>query len=246
MKKGAPPPLRPFDLVEVEGQLAHFTGTGWDAEIIDDFHAQKSGPGFLPPRRRHGLLGYLHGLLTRTVPRNLTLSQAEVEIVNTGAEALTLDPEGRPTRLARGGATGDVLYRGPTSVCGIGTTPEWGFGFRAFPFAGVSEGRFHLRNYNAPALEGLLSTPGLWRGQHPMKKMDTWLLTRAKLRFSRKVPFQIGGDLLGHRDVIEYAIAREHVALLDWEKVARGVRGELGRRPGPLRAWVGPVVGSRL
>ncbi len=219
------PPVRAFDLVEVEGKVAHFTGTGWDAELVDDFHAQKRGPGVLPPGRRHGLLGYLHGLLTRTVPRNLATPQAEVEIVNTGADAMTLDDEGRPVRLVGPSGAGEVLYSGPTSVCGIGTTPEWGFGFRAFPFAGVSEGRFHLRNYNAKALEGLLSSPKLWRGVHPLPKMDTWLLTRARLRFSREVPFQMGGDLLGHRDVIEYGIAPEHVAIVDWARLVRGGRG---------------------
>ena len=225
----APPPLKSFDLIDVEGQVAHFTGTGWDAELVDDFHGQKTGPGFLPSGRRHGLLGYIHALLTRTVPRNVVTPQAEVEIVNTGAEAMTVDEQGEPIRL-HGVAAGQVLYTGPTSVCAAGTTPEWGFGFRAFPFAGKVEGRFSLHNYNAGALEALLHSPGLWRGSHPMPKMDSWFLTRARLNFSRKVPFQIGGDLLGHRDSIEYVVAAEHVELVDWTSLARGVRGSRGHR----------------
>jgi diacylglycerol kinase family enzyme len=225
----AAPPLRSYDLIDVEGQVAHFTGTGWDAELVDDFHAQKTGAGILPPGRRHGLLGYLHALMTRTVPRNLTTPQAEVEIVNSGAEAMTVDALGAPVRM-NGMSAGRVLYSGPTSVCAAGTTPEWGFGFRAFPFAGKVEGRFSLHNYNAGALEALMHSPGLWRGTHPMPKMDSWFLTRARLNFSRKVPFQIGGDLLGHRDSIEYVIAPEHVELVDWTSLARGVRGTHGHR----------------
>jgi diacylglycerol kinase family enzyme len=34
-----PPPTRHFALVEMEGHLAHFAGTGWDAELISDYHA---------------------------------------------------------------------------------------------------------------------------------------------------------------------------------------------------------------
>src|SRR5262249_6259615 len=73
--RGGPLPLRRFDLVEVAGTVAPFAGTGWDAEIIDDFHAQKTGFGVLPESFRDGLRGYLHGLFTRTIPRHLTLPQ---------------------------------------------------------------------------------------------------------------------------------------------------------------------------
>jgi hypothetical protein len=219
--KYAAPPVRSFDLVDVEGQVAHFTGTGWDAELVHDFHAQKSGAGILPPGRRHGLMGYMQALLTRTVPRNLTTPQAEVEIVNMGAEAMTVDQSGALIRIP-GATAGEVLYTGPTSVCAVGTTPEWGFGFRAFPFAGLAQGRLNLRNYAAGALEGLMHSPGLWRGAHPMPNMGSWLVTRARLNFSRKVPFQIGGDLMEHRDTIEYVIAPDYVDLVDWTALARG------------------------
>ncbi len=66
-ERGGPLPLRRFDLVEVGGLVAPFAGTGWDAEIIDDFHAQKTGFGVLPARARMGVAGYLQGLFTRTI-----------------------------------------------------------------------------------------------------------------------------------------------------------------------------------
>src|SRR5262249_38370685 len=39
-------PLRRFELVQIDlpgmpSRIAHFAGTGWDAEIINDFHAQR-------------------------------------------------------------------------------------------------------------------------------------------------------------------------------------------------------------
>src|SRR5262245_16696489 len=129
---GAPIPTWRFDLVEVDHTLAHFAGTGWDAEIIDDFHAQKSGFGLLPEKSRAGLPGYLNGLFTRTIPRHLLgRKQVEVELVNTGEDAIGVDEHGRAVPLPEG-KHGAVLYRGPVSVCAAGTSPEWGFGFRAF------------------------------------------------------------------------------------------------------------------
>lgn len=217
-ERGGPLPLRRFDLVEVQGVVAPFAGTGWDAEIIDDFGAQKTGPGLLPESMRGGLRGYMHGLFTRTIPRHLREPQVEVELVNTGDDALAVDDEGRPAPLPSG-RHGAVLYRGPTSVCAAGTSAEWGFGFRAFPFAGLVARRFCMRLYAGTALEATLRMRSLWQGAHPVPKMHTWLLTRCKATFSRPVPFQIGGDRMGMRSEVEFTLASDQVDLLDWRAV---------------------------
>jgi diacylglycerol kinase family enzyme len=219
-ERGGPLPLRRFDLVEVGGLVAPFAGTGWDAEIIDDFHAQKTGLGLLPESARHGVAGYLQGLFTRTIPRHLTEPQVDVEIVNTGDDAMTVDARGNPVPVS-GGGHGAVLYRGPTSVCGVATTAEWGFGFRAFPFAGVVPRRFCLRIYAGRALEATARMHKLWTGAHPVAKMHTWLLTGCKATFSRPVPFQMGGDRMGTRSEITYAVASPQVDVLDWRAVGK-------------------------
>jgi len=213
-------PLRRFELVEVDGVLAPFAGTGWDAELIDDFHAQKSGLGLLPAGARNGLGGYLHGLATRTIPRHMFAPKpVEVELTNTGADAITIDERGQPVAVP-GGGHGAVLYRGPVNVCAAGTSAEWGFGFRAFPFAGAVPRRFCMRVYGAGVLEATWRMRSLWRGEHPMPKMHTWMLTRCKALFSHAVPFQIGGDRVGRKTEVEYTLADEEVNLLDWRQLA--------------------------
>jgi hypothetical protein len=226
LARGPEMPTRRFELVEVRfpgdgiTTIAHFAGTGWDAEIINDFHQQKSGNGFLPQAMRHGLAGYFHGLFTRTVPRHISQRElAEVEIVNTGSDALGVDEDGRPYPLP-GGEHGKVLYRGPSNVCAAGTSVNWGFGFRAFPFAGLVPGRICLRVYSGRVGHALRNMRRLWRGTHPMPEMHTFLVDRAVARFSRPVPFQAGGDRLGYREEIEYGLAREKVDLIDWPKLA--------------------------
>jgi hypothetical protein len=216
----APIPIWRFDLVEVENTIAHFAGTGWDAEIIDDFHAQKEGAGLLPRGSRNGLAGYMHGLFTRTIPRHLIeRPRIEVEIVNTGEDAIGVDEHGRAVALPDG-KHGAVLYRGPVSVCAAGTSPEWGFGFRAFPFAGLVPRRFCMRVYAGRVVEATLRMGSLWRGVHPLAKMHTWMLTRCRATFSQPVPFQVGGDRIGHKTVVEYGLAREQVNLLDWARLS--------------------------
>jgi len=222
-------PVRRFDLLEVEGMLAHFAGTGWDAELIDDFHAQKDDVGLMSKRARAGLPGYLNALLTKSVPRNMRLPRVEIEIENKGRAPLGLDPAGRPYELP---GPSSLLYRGPVGICGVATTSQWGFGFRAFPFAGLVPGRFNLRTYIGKATEALVRTPFLWAGKHPFDQMLTWLLTACEVRLSRKMPFQAGGDLLGHRDRVEYSIAEERVEVLDW----RGLHLAVSREPQLIEA----------
>lgn len=224
-------PLLRFDLIETEGLLAHFAGTGWDAELIDDYHGQRNDESLLPSWARHGLPGYLNGLLTRAVPRNLRLPRVEIEVRNTGSAPLGIDTKGRPFPLfsdsppegAQSSVDSEdrVLYRGPASVCGVGTSSQWGFGFRAFPFARLVPGRFNMRIYAGTTKEALARVPLLWAGRHPLPKMLTWMLDRCTVSFSRPVPFQAGGDLLGHRDRIEYAISGETVEVLDWRAFGR-------------------------
>lgn len=212
-------PRQSFGLLDIDGHLAHFAGTGWDAEMIDDFHAQKTAPGILPKSRRDGLTGYLNGMFTRTVPRHMFGTGVEVELVNTGSDALAVDANGRAFPLP-GGEHGKVLYRGPTSVCAAGTTEEWGFDFRAFPFARLVPGRFCMRIYSGSSVSATMRMGKLWRGEHPCPGMSTWLVDKCRATFSREVPFQIGGDRQGHRDVIDFAIAKEQVDLLDWRALS--------------------------
>jgi diacylglycerol kinase family enzyme len=204
---GRTPPTRRFSLVEVDGRIAPFLGTGWDAEIVSDFKAQSVD----------GLYGYLKGMFTRTIPRHLFGDgPANVTVTNLGEPALTVDAAGRVVPLV-GGAPGQVLYRGPASVAAAATTEEWGFGFRAFPFAHAAPGRVSLRIYGAPVLEATRHMFKLWRGEHPLPKIHDFFLTHGRLDFDRDVPFQVGGDVAAPRRSFEFRLAPTGVDVVDWK-----------------------------
>jgi diacylglycerol kinase family enzyme len=215
-----PPPTVHFDLVNVEGKRSHFAGTGWDARILADYQRNYVDRTGLARRVHESLFGYLWALGKYTVPEEHAIlrekGQAEVEVTNLGPPAYTVDAAGKVKPLPRG-ETGAILYRGPTSVATCVASPEWGFRFRAHPHARKKAGWLNVRVYDRPVLEAVRNMHRLWRGVHPQPGMHDFFVQRVRMRFSRPVPFQIGGDPQGMRDEIHYDLADSGVDLVDWQ-----------------------------
>ena len=54
----------------------------------------------MPQARRNGLVGYMNGLFSRTIPRHLFAKRKiEVELINSGEDAITVDDAGRAQAL---------------------------------------------------------------------------------------------------------------------------------------------------
>ncbi len=211
-------PTRRCSLIEVEGTLAHFAGSGWDAMIIDDFKRQltaSKGPG------RHlskSVYGYLTATLLRTAPKVAIFGNPHVVIENLGPEVYRLDGDGRPRRM-EGVARGAVIYEGPVGIASVGTCPEFGYRFKAFPFAERMPGFMSVRAYSRGALGAVATIPRLWAGEHPLHGMNDWLATHIRMTFSRSVPLQIGGDAHGMRRTIEYRAATRSIGMVDWRRL---------------------------
>lgn len=219
---GDAPPLRHFGLVETEGRLTPFAGTGWDAEIVSDYHRVLASLPQPLNQAQNPTLGYLRAIFTRTIPRHLSQSgPATVTLTNLGEHAYVVDDYGQPQRVADGGK-GAVLYHGPLGVAGAGTTTDLGLGFRAFPYAHAMSGRLAVRVYGATPLEAMFRMPKLWRGAHPVPKSHSFLLSHCRMDFDREVPFEIGGDLLGDRRSVEFRLAEVGVNLVDWSSMRSG------------------------
>jgi diacylglycerol kinase family enzyme len=211
-------PTRRYGVFEVEGTLAHFAGSGWDAMILDDYRRQleaSRGPG------RHlskSVYGYLSATMLRTVPKVALFGNPRVLIENLGDEVFVLDASGSPIRL-EGVGHGTVLYDGPCGTASVGTCPEFGYRFRAFPFAERMPGLFNLRVYERSALGAVTSIPRLWKGQFPLRGMTDWFASQIRMTFSRAVPLQIGGDACGMRRTIEYRAVARPVPMVDWRRL---------------------------
>jgi diacylglycerol kinase family enzyme len=211
-------PTRACTLIEVEGTLAHFAGSGWDAMILEDFKRQlevSKGPG------RHfskSVYGYLSATLLRTAPKVAVLGNPHVVIENLGPEVYLIDGEGRP-RPMDGVRSGSVIYDGPVGIASVSTCPEFGYRFKAFPFAERMPGFMSVRAYVRGALGAVATIPRLWNGEHPLRGMHDWLATHIRMTFSRAVPLQIGGDAHGMRRTIEYRAASRGIGMVDWRRL---------------------------
>jgi diacylglycerol kinase family enzyme len=216
-----PLPVQEFTLVEVEKHLCHFAGVGWDATILNDYqrNLDKRSSQLVGSRLaswlNKGARGYLYSALRITVPeewrRLRKYGQPRVALENLGPEVFGLSETGAPVLIS--GAT--QLYEGPVSVGAAATVPEWGYGFRAFPHAGKKPGFINLRIYDRPVLDALRSAAKLWHGAQTPGLHD-WFATAVRMRFSRPMPFQIGGDAMGEREEIVLRGARETVRVVDW------------------------------
>jgi diacylglycerol kinase family enzyme len=207
--------MRPFGLIECEGTLTHFAGAGWDAQILDDFKKQVNltkGPSRWLSK---SVYGYVAATILRSAPKAIFSRRPNVIIENLGDAVYTITADQKLLRI-HGAKLGTVLYDGPVSVAGCSTSPDLGYGFRAYPFAERFPGNMNVRVYDEGTLSAVASIPSLWRGKHPLKGMHDWFATAVRMTFSRPVPLQIGGDAVGSRQTVEYRVAERQVGLLDW------------------------------
>lgn len=206
---------RPFGLVECDGTLTHFAGAGWDAQILDDYREQlKIAKG---PSRwlSKSLYGYAVATILRSAPKALLTRRPNVIVENLGDDVYTITADQKLLKI-NGAKRGTVLYDGPVSVAGCSTSPDLGYGFRAYPFAERFPGMLNVRVYDTGTFSAIASVAALWRGKHPLQGMHDWFTTSVRMTFSRPVPFQIGGDSVGSRQTVEYRVADRQVGLLDW------------------------------
>ncbi len=228
-------PTSRFSLVEVEDTLCQFAGVGWDARILNDYLRnldKRSSQLFMSSfstRLHKGLGGYFYSLFRITVPEELMLllrkGPARVTVENLGDEAFVLDATGQPVPWA--GFTGKdprILYEGPISVGGAAAIEEWGFGLRSYPFARAKPGFLNLRVYDRPVTEAVPNIPRLYSGHFPQPGMHDFFAKRARMTFSRRMPFQIAGDGEGMRQSVEFRLAGHDVPIVDW-KAAQGLAG---------------------
>jgi hypothetical protein len=213
-----PLPVRRYGLIDAEGTLAHFAGSGWDAMILDDFTKQVAasrGPG---RRLSKSVYGYVSATLLRTVPKVALLGNPRVLIENLGDEVFAPDASGTPRKL-EGVGPGTVLYDAPAGITAVGTCPEFGYRFKAFPFAERMPGFISVRAFSRGAISAVGVIPRLWRGESGIEGMHDWLVKHVRMTFSREVPVQVGGDAWGMRRSIEYRAAARDARVVHWRRM---------------------------
>jgi len=209
-----------LELVHCEGKRAPFVGVGIDAGILNHFvelkHTTSKGPF---AKVFAGGLGYAAAIVGRSVPAYLVGKPPSIEIRSRGV-AHRVGPDGKPVGPAFG--PGAVLYRGPAVLAAASTVPCYGFNFKLFPFAGQRRGMMHLRVASLSIPKVIPNIyPGLWNGTWFPEGLHDFLAEDVEIRSDRKIPFQIGGDAEGYRDLVRVSMWKSSVELLDFSAAPR-------------------------
>ncbi len=206
---------RAMRFVDVEGRVAPFAGVGLDARILNDFNSVKDrarGTPLEPYLSGGG--GYFAAITGLTIPKIALARLPDVTIVNDGAPAWRVGPDGR--RVGALVLQGEVIYQGPVQIASVSRLDGFGYHFRLFPFAYVRDDRLHLRVAACKLAEILPALRGIWRGEYFSDTIHDFLVERVSMRAERPLPFQIGGDGEGHRSFVRYELCRDPLELLDF------------------------------
>ncbi len=219
------PKTHRFQLCEVEGRVCQFAGVGWDATLLHDYkrnlekRQKQILAGGVAATLSKGVGGYLYSLFRLTVPDELARlrdGRTRLKLENIGEGAYTFDGRGKIIPAPNG----QILYEGPMSIACAGVEPYWGAKFMAFPHAYKVPGRINFRVYDRHVLIGVNNMFKLWRGQD-LPGMYDWFVTGVRLHLSRPMPYQVGGDVVAPREVVDFTMAKETVDLVDWGAEAK-------------------------
>jgi diacylglycerol kinase family enzyme len=207
---------RPIRLVEVEGQFAPFCGFGVDAVVLNDYDDVKRRLQKTPLRRfAAGPLGYAISSLTRSLPSYFFRPVPHCRIVNEGADAYRLGPNG--SRVGVAISAGETVYEGPARIAGLSTIPYYGFGFRAFPFAEERADRMSLRISTISPVAFAANFRSIWRGDYGNPNcMFDYLVEDVTMELDPPTLFQIGGDPQGERAKVRARVSPQTIRLVDF------------------------------
>lgn len=203
-----------------DGILVPFAGVGLDAGILNHYVETKNAlaKGAMKPVFE-GAFGYFTAIVTRSVPAYFFGGKTtDVEVVAKApawkfgkGDVLEADPV----------PEGTVLYRGPTLLTSVGTTPYYGYRFTMFPLWDRMPGMMHLRIVTITARALVANLPSIWPGRYRSPLVHEYMCSDVEVRaLGDKVPYQLGGDAGGYRESIRWTVSREAFELVDFSKVS--------------------------
>ena len=204
-------------MIESENEYFYFGGMGYDAQLLNDYNWVKEN--FTSPFTRlltMGLTGYFTALLSHTLPRAIMAGAAvEMRVINAGENCFYVDSR-RGDRLMPV-EPGAVLHQGRLTQIGAATIPFYGYGFRLYPFSGMSENLLHLRMTDIGPISAMLNLPAIWRGTYRhWRHVKDFMLDKVRIEVARPFPYQHSGEGKGYREVVEFSLSDRRVEFLDF------------------------------
>lgn len=199
-------------IVGEDGQRFLFGGLGYDSLVLHDYNALIAAYGYDWLR---SLWGYAAAVMARTLPRVVRGESAIQTQVHSVGRAWYIDPCNNDKPIALGA---DVpLFDGEADLLAIGTIGYFGYGMRAFPFAGALPDTMNLRIASMSAARTLAHLPQIWRGtlRDPARLRD-WAVEGVRLSFATPYPFEHSGDDQGTVQQMTLRISPQKLSLVQF------------------------------
>lgn len=194
------------------GLVTPFGSLGYDAQVLNDhLHVVNQSRGRVSKALAKSLGGYFYALGTRTVRAELNAPRTAITVTARGRasivdprtdEEIPLDPNG-------------VLFDGTARSVSFGTSPFYGFGLRALPFARRRSDRFHVRVSMASVAFLLTHLRSLWKGTLRTPDFVDFLVEGARIECDRPLPGQLAGDAIGTRASLTLDLSEHSFRLID-------------------------------
>jgi len=205
-------PTRSLGLAEDvdDGFRFPFASVGYDARVLNDY--EELVVSTQHPLGRwvmRSVWGYVVAAFSRTIPTELAARPIRFKLRATGP-ASAIDAR---TDEERPLPEGSVLFDGLARSVTTGTSPFYGYGIRALPFARRRHDRFQVRVSTATPLQLVARFPALWRGTLRTELFRDFLVSGVEVELSEPLPFQMAGEASGFRQRFRWELSKSSFQL---------------------------------
>jgi len=205
-----------FNMMEAEERMFHFGGMGVDALVLNDYINLKNKftKGFLW-KMSNSLIGYLWAIAFSSVPTVLFKKfHIDMKVTNLSSEPVYRISHSEGVRELPA-KPGDVIYEGSSLIAGFGTTENYGYGLKVYPFSMAKPGYFNFRVADVTATTVLSHIKTVWNGTWEEPGLNDFLVKHILIETQSDAPFQLGGDPEGYRRQVEVKLSDFMPEMLD-------------------------------
>lgn len=211
-----------FNMIETEDRLFHFGGFGADAMILNDYiNLKNKFTRGLLWKLANSITGYLWATFAVAIPRvAIKKWRINVRVINNSDEPIyriTYSGGAVPLPVKKG----EVFFAKPTLIASVGTTENYGFNLKVFPYACRMKGYMHLRLTDTPVFAGIRQIRNIWRGDWESPYLYDYLVKDIIIESDEDMPFQLGGDPEGYRKSARFKVSDFLVDVLDFRKMGQ-------------------------
>jgi len=205
-----------IDFVKIDDKYFTFGGFGADALVLNDYDMMKKIPNKLLRYPFAGLKGYFLSALTITLPKVILRNKdnyVKIYANNDNAYTVSMVEGFRDMKIKKG----DLIYEGPFTSVAIGTTPFYGYGLKALPFANKKKGYFQIRILKIRPMLLAYKVIKAWNGLYTGDDIIDFVVQDVRLEFKKATPLQIAGEAAGYKKEVQVSLSKEKIDFIKFE-----------------------------